>query len=120
MVYQWWNITLKTGHRHQDIVTSLSILVTRRATRPGIASKSSQKLNQDIAVRVDGKRLYQMVTNLPLKRKKTTNFERFPIRIILKFYCYFSFPNLSLFFTYYVSLNFLGTCFSIKNTFNND
>lgn len=38
-----------------NIVTNVSILVTRRATRPGIASKPSQKLNQEsITTSVEG------------------------------------------------------------------
>jgi len=70
--------------RPVNIVTNVSMLVTRRATRPGIASKSNQKLNQEsITTRVDGANVCIKWWPICLsKRKKTTSREKFPVRIV--------------------------------------
>lgn len=72
--------------RPVNIVTNVSILVTRRATRPGMASKSSQKLNQEsITTRVDGANVCIKWWPICLsKRKKTTSREKFPSRIVMQ------------------------------------
>ena len=68
--------------RPVNIVTSVSMLVTRRATRPGIASRPSQKLNQEsITTRVEGANV--CIRWWPICRsnwKKTISREKFPVK----------------------------------------